>query len=131
MSALAGSSVEVGWSRALYQLSAKQGVDVVVDNVGATFNDSLRSLKRGGRLLTVGNTGGPIVEIDNRLMFGKHLTIIGSTMGPHADYVTVMQLVFKGTLNAVIDATYPLDRVHDAQRVLESGGHFGKIVLEI
>ena len=121
-----------GWSRALYQLTAKQGIDVVVDNVGAaTFKDSLRALKRGGRLLTVGNTGGPIVEIDNRFIFGKHLTIIGSTMGPHADYVTVMQLVFKGKLRAVIDATYPLDRVQDAHRLMEAGGHFGKIVLEL
>ncbi len=124
--------VEGGWSRALYQLTAKQGVDVVVDNVGAaTFNDSLHLLKRGGRLLTVGNTSGPVVEIDNRLVFGKHLTIIGSTMGPHTDYVTVMQLLFRGKLRAVIDATYPLDRAQDAHRLMERGEQFGKIVLEI
>jgi NADPH:quinone reductase-like Zn-dependent oxidoreductase len=124
--------VEGGWSRALYQLTAKQGVDVAVDNVGAaTFTDSLRSLKRGGRLLTVGNTTGAVLEIDNRYIFGKHLTIIGSTMGPHTDYVTAMQLVFKGKLNAVIDSTYPLERVQDAQRLIESGDHFGKVVLEI
>jgi NADPH:quinone reductase-like Zn-dependent oxidoreductase len=124
--------VEGGWSRALYQITAKQGVDVVVDNVGAaTFKDSLRSLKRGGRLLTVGNTSGPMVEIDNRLMFARHLTIIGSTMGPHKDYVTVMQLIFRGKLHAVIDSTYPLKRAQDAHQLMESGGHFGKIVLEI
>jgi NADPH:quinone reductase-like Zn-dependent oxidoreductase len=124
--------IEGGWSSVLYQLTAKQGVDVVVDNVGAdTFNDSLRALKRGGRLLTVGNTSGPVVQIDNRLMFGKHLSIIGSTMGPHADYVAVMQLLFKGKLRAVIDAVYPLDQVQAAHRLMESGRHFGKIVLEI
>ncbi len=67
--------IEGGWSRAVFQLTAKRGVDVVVDNVGAaTFNDSLRSAARGGRILTVGNTSGPKVEIDNRLMFGKHLS---------------------------------------------------------
>ncbi len=124
--------VDGGWSRAIYQLTAKRGVDVVVDNVGAaTMNDSLRSTARGGRLLTVGNTAGAMIEIDNRLIFGKHLTIIGSTMGPHEDYVTVMRLLFKGQLRAVIDATYPLERAQDAHRLMEAGGHFGKIVLEI
>lgn len=126
------SDVAGGWSRAVYQLTAKRGVDVVVDNVGApTFNDSLRALARGGRLLTVGNTGGAALSIDNRLIFGKHLTIIGSTMGPREDYVTVMRLVFRGVLRPVIGATLPLQQAADAQRMLEAGTVFGKVVLEI
>ncbi len=124
--------VEGGWSRAIYQLTAKRGVDVVVDNVGAaSFMDSLRSAARGGRILTVGNTSGPTFEIDNRYIFSKHLSIIGSTMGPHEDYVAVMHQLFKGKLHAVIDATYPLEQVQEAHRALESGAHFGKIVLEM
>ncbi|NLX08962.1 MAG: zinc-binding dehydrogenase [Chloroflexi bacterium] len=124
--------VEGGWSRAIYQMIGKRGVDVVVDNVGAaTLNDSLRTAARGGRILTVGNTTGPKVEIDNRLMFGKHLSLIGSTMGPHQDYVTVMNLLFEGKLQAVIGATLPLDEVQEAHRLLESGDVFGKIVLEV
>lgn len=124
--------VEGGWSRAVYQLTAKRGVDVVVDNVGApTVNDSLRALARGGRMVTVGNTGGSKVEIDNRLMFGKHLSILGSTMGPHRDFVAVMWLLFKGKLSAVIDATYPLDEVRAAMARMESGDLFGKVVLEL
>lgn len=121
-----------GWSRAVYQLTAKRGVDVVVDNVGAaTLTDSLRAAARGGRILTVGNTSGAAVEIDNRLIFGKHLSLIGSTMGPHQDYVTVMNLVFKGKLKAVIGATYPLEQVREAHRALEAGDVFGKIVLAV
>jgi NADPH:quinone reductase-like Zn-dependent oxidoreductase len=124
--------VEGGWSRAIYQLTARRGVDVVVDNVGAaTFMESMRAAARGGRILTVGNTSGPVFEIDNRFMFSKHLSIIGSTMGPHEDYVTVMQLLFKGRLKAVIGARYPLEQVQDAHRALESGEHFGKIVLDM
>jgi NADPH:quinone reductase-like Zn-dependent oxidoreductase len=124
--------VEGGWSRMVYQLTAKRGVDVVVDNVGAaTFHDSLRAAGRGGRILTVGNTAGPKFEIDARLVWDKHLTIIGSTMGPHQDYVTVMNLLFKGRLKAVIDATYPLERVQDAMRALEAGQVFGKVVLDV
>jgi NADPH:quinone reductase-like Zn-dependent oxidoreductase len=124
--------VEGGWSRAIYQLTAKRGGDVVVDNVGAaTFMDSLRTAARGGRILTVGNTSGATFEFDNRYVFSKHLSIIGSTMGPHADYVTVMRLLFKGKLHAVIDTVYPLEQVQDAHRALESGAHFGKIVLKL
>lgn len=123
--------IEGGWSRAVYQLTAKRGVDVVVDNVGAaTLNDSLRSAARGGRILTVGNTSGPKAEIDNRLIFGKHLSLIGSTMGPHQDYVTAMSLIFQGKLKAVIGATYPIEQVAEAERALEEGKVFGKVVLE-
>ncbi len=124
--------IDGGWSRAVYQLTAKRGADVVVDNVGAaTFGDSMRAAARSGRILTVGNTSGPTFEIDNRLIFSKHLSIVGSTMGPHADYITAMQQLFKGKLKAVIDRTFPLDQVQDAHRALESGDHFGKIVLDV
>ena len=121
---------EEDWGKAVYRLTARQGVDIVVDNVGApTFNSSLRSLKKGGRLLTVGNTGGAKFEIDNRLVFGKHLTIIGSTMGTHTDFATVMKLVFEGRLRPVIDTIYPLAEARTALRRLEGGEVTGKLLL--
>lgn len=118
------------WSRAIYKLTNKQGVDVVVDNVGeATFQSSLRALARGGRLLTVGNTSGPMVQIDNRLMFGKHLSIIGSTMGSQQDYEEVMGLVFDGRLTPVIDSVRPLEEGLDALKTLQDGDVMGKLIL--
>ncbi len=120
------------WAKTLYKLSDKQGFDVVVDNVGqATFNDSIRSTKIGGRLLVVGNTSGPMVEIDLRQVFFRHLSIIGSTMGPHQDYVKVMNLVFAGKLKPVIGAAYPLEEAQQAQAALENFDVFGKVVLEL
>ena len=74
-------------------------MDVIVDNVGTTFPMSFRAAKKGGRILTVGNTGGAKFEIDNRYIFGKHLSIIGSTMGTQNDFKTVMDLVFRKKLN--------------------------------
>lgn len=113
-------------------MTNKRGVDVVVDNVGAaTFQKSLRALRRGGRLLTVGNSSGPRFEIDNRYLFGKHLTIIGSTMGTTLDYERVMGLVFKGRLRPVIDTVYPLDQGSIALRRLQDGDVIGKLVLRI
>ncbi|MCB9006506.1 MAG: zinc-binding dehydrogenase [Ardenticatenaceae bacterium] len=61
---------EEDWGKAIFKATNRRGVDIVVDNVGAaTFHTSLRALKKGGRLLTVGNTSGPKFELDNRLIF--------------------------------------------------------------
>ncbi len=123
---------EENWSKAVFKATNRMGVDVVVDNVGAaTFASSLRALKRGGRLLTVGNTSGPKFELDNRFIFGKHLSIIGSTMGTSADYETVMGLIFDGRLHPVIDAIYPLAQGKTALRRLAEGNVSGKLLLEI
>jgi len=124
-------SKEEDWSKTVYLLSGKQGVDVVVDNVGATFPLSFRTAKRGGRILTVGNTGGPKFEIDNRYIFGKHLSILGSTMGTDRDFSTVMDLVFSGKLNPVMDRSFPLWEAKAAHERLEHGEQLGKITLEI
>ena len=118
------------WSRAVYKLTGRRGVDVVVDNVGAaTYQLSLRALCRGGRLLTVGNTSGPRFEFDNRLMFGKHLSIIGSTMGPHSAYEKVMGLLFAGRLQPVIDTVYPLAEGLAALARLQAGQVTVKLLL--
>lgn len=122
---------EGDWGRALYAATGRRGVDVAVDNVGAaTYHLSLRSLKKGGRLLTVGNSSGPRFELDNRLLFAKHLTIIGSTMGAQRDYETVVGLLFDGRLRAVVDTVYPLAEGVEALRRMERGDVVGKLVLE-
>ncbi len=121
---------EENWGKAVFKATNRQGVDVVVDNVGAaTYAQSLRSLKKGGRLLTVGNTSGPKFEIDNRLLFAKHLSIIGSTMGSIRDYEQVMRLLFNGRLQPVIDSTFPLRDGVRALQKLQTGDVTGKVVL--
>ncbi len=124
-------SKEENWSRTVYELTARSGVDVIVDNVGITFPLSFRAAARGGRILTVGNTGGPKFEIDNRYIFNKHLSILGSTMGTHADFVTVMGLIFDGKLTPPVGDVFPLSQAGAAQECLENGRQMGKIVLEI
>ncbi|OGO48328.1 MAG: hypothetical protein A2W37_08245 [Chloroflexi bacterium RBG_16_63_12] len=120
------------WGRKVYQLTNKRGVDVVVDNVGAaTMMTSLRCARKGGRILTVGNTAGAKFEFDNRYMFGKHLSLIGSTMSTRADFAAVMGLVFAGKLKPVIDAAFPLSDIRAAHERLERGEVFGKIVLTL
>ena len=119
------------WSKAVFLATHKRGVDAVVDNVGVTFMQSLRALRKGGRLLTVGNSAGPKVEIDNRYMFAKHLSIIGSTMSTLEDFKEVMHLIVAGKLNPIIDKTYPLPDAALAQERLWKNENFGKITLDI
>jgi NADPH:quinone reductase-like Zn-dependent oxidoreductase len=124
-------SQEPDWSRTVYFLTGKRGVDLVVDNVGETFPLSFRAARRGGRILTVGNTAGPKVEIDNRYLFGKHLSLIGSSMGTIGEFRTVMDLVFAGKLKPVLDQTFPLQEARAAQERLARGEQMGKITLAI
>lgn len=124
-------SKEEDWSKTVFMATAKQGVDVVIDNVGTTFPLSLRALKKGGRLLTVGNSGAPQFEIDNRFIFAKHLSIIGSTMSTLEDFSEVMDLVTTGKLKPVLDKTFSLKDAAAAQERLWRGDNFGKITLNI
>ncbi|MEW6286088.1 MAG: zinc-binding dehydrogenase [Chloroflexota bacterium] len=124
-------SQEEDWSKAVYLATNKRGVDVVVDNVGTTFMQSLRTLRKGGRLLTVGNSGGPKFEIDNRYLFAKHLSLLGSTMSTLDEFRQVMDLVTAGKLQPVMDSTFPLKDAARAQERLERNENFGKITLDI
>ncbi|MEJ5357235.1 MAG: zinc-binding dehydrogenase [Desulfobacterales bacterium] len=118
------------WVREVLARTGKRGVDVVVDNVGrATLASSLKAVARGGRVVIVGNTSGPLTEIDLRFLFAKQVSLIGSTMGSHEDFRVVTGLLWAGKLRPVIDRTFPLREGVAAYRRLEEGRHFGKIVL--
>jgi NADPH:quinone reductase-like Zn-dependent oxidoreductase len=119
------------WSKTIYSMTDKRGVNVVVDNVGTTFPSSFRAAAKGGRILTVGNSGGAKFEIDNRQIFGRHLSIIGSSMGTRADFASVMDLIFGGKLKPVLDHDFPLEDARAAQERLEMGEQLGKITLSI
>jgi NADPH:quinone reductase-like Zn-dependent oxidoreductase len=125
-------SQDENWGKAVYEATGRKGVDVVVDNViSGTLMPGLRAAAKGGRVLTVGNTAGPKVEIDNRFIFLKHLSILGSTMGTRADFAAVMTLVFAGKLKPVLDRSYPLAEARQAQERLAAGEQLGKITLVI
>ena len=120
------------WESAVYEKTAKRGVDVVLENVGAqTWKQSLRSLRKGGRLVTCGATTGPIAETDIRIVFWKQIHIIGSTMANRREFNDVMRLFFAGRLKAIVDEIVPLKDGAAAQRRLAEGRQFGKIVLTV
>ncbi len=123
---------EPQWSRAIYQLTNRRGVDVVVDNVGAaTLGQSMRACRSGGRILIVGGTSGYEYALNLAQLFARHISLIGSTMGPHRDYVAFMLQVFAGNIKAVVGARLPLSEARQAQQMLEKNAVFGKVVLEV
>ena len=120
------------WARRVFELTGRRGVDLVVENVGqATWKHSLRSLRKGGRLVTCGATTGPIGETDLRIVFWNQLHIIGSTMANRREFNEVMALLFAGRLRAIVDEVVPLAEGAAAQRRLAEGRQFGKIVLRV
>jgi NADPH:quinone reductase-like Zn-dependent oxidoreductase len=118
------------WARLVFEATGKRGVDVVIENVGAaTWKDSIRSLKGGGRLVTCGATSGPIGETLIPLVFWKQVHLIGSTMGNRKEFHDVMGQFFAGRLRAIVDEVVPLKDGAAAQQRLAAGRQFGKIVL--
>ncbi|MFZ4810580.1 MAG: zinc-binding dehydrogenase [Ilumatobacteraceae bacterium] len=104
--------------------------DVVVESVGpATWEQSVRSLRPGGRLVVCGGTSGPKVEVDLPRLFFKQFEIIGSTMGSYEEFVEVTRLVDHGVA-VHVDRTYPIGQYPDALERLANGEQLGKIVLE-
>ncbi|MFN2572068.1 MAG: zinc-binding dehydrogenase [Gemmatimonadales bacterium] len=113
-------------------LTDKRGVDVVIENVGAaTWDDSLRCLRRGGRLVTCGATSGPQVGLDLRRMFWHHWTLMGSTMGNAAEYAEIVRRLGQGELRPVVDRVFPLARAREGYERLSRGEQLGKVVIEI
>jgi NADPH:quinone reductase-like Zn-dependent oxidoreductase len=118
------------WAKHVFEATGKRGVDVVIENVGAaTWKDSIRSLKGGGRLVTCGSTSGPVGETLIPLVFWKQVHIIGSTMANRREFHDVMGQFFAGRLRAIVDEVVPLKDGAAAQQRLADGKQFGKIVL--
>jgi NADPH:quinone reductase-like Zn-dependent oxidoreductase len=107
-----------------------EGVDIVVEHVGkATWDESVRSLKAGGTLVTCGATTGPKVDLDLRFLFSRQLSLLGSYMGTLSELHEVLNHVFSGRLKPVIDHVFPLSEIRAAHEYLEKSEMFGKIVL--
>lgn len=117
-------------SEEVRKITSKQGVDIVLEHVGpATWDESVRSLKPGGALVTCGATTGPQVGIDLRFLFSRQLSLLGSYMGTMGELHEVLKHVFSGKLKPVVDRTFPLSEARAAHEYMEKSQMFGKIVL--
>lgn len=113
-------------------LTGGRGVDVVFEHVGpAVLDKAIKSLRRGGILVTCGATTGPKAEIDLRYLFSRELRLHGSEMGNAAEFARIVDLVSAGKLKPVVDSVFPLAEARQAQEYLEAKKQFGKVVLKV
>ena len=109
----------------------KRGVDIVLDHVGTdTWSTSVRSLCKGGKLVTCGATTGYTAEIDLRVLFFKQLNLLGSTMGTMDEMREAWAAVTKGLIHPVLDRVMPMSQLAEAHALLESRSVSGKVVVE-
>ncbi len=109
-----------------------RGADVVVDSVGeATWTNSFRALRRGGRLVICGATTGPAVSLDLRRLFWHQWDILGSTMGNRREFAEIVRLLHEGKLWPVVDSVVPLADGVAAYRRMQRGEQTGKLVIEV
>ncbi len=113
-------------------LTGKRGVDIVVDHVGEqTWQESLRSLAKGGRVVTCGGTSGPKLVTDARPLFWHQYSLLGSTMGNDAEYGEIVRRLGGGQLRPLVDRVFPLAEARAAYAYLERGEQMGKVVVTL
>jgi NADPH:quinone reductase-like Zn-dependent oxidoreductase len=117
-------------SEEVKKITNREGVDVVIEHVGsATWDESMKSLKPAGRLVTCGATTGPNAAIELRFIYSRQLSILGSYMGTMGELYDVLGHVFAGRLKPVVDRTFPLKDLRVAHEHMGKSGMFGKIVV--
>jgi NADPH:quinone reductase len=134
---------DLDFAEEIKRLTAYQGVDVILDPVGAPYAErNIAALKRGGRLLMIAFLQGSVAaEFDLLPIMVKRLTVTGSTMRPRttAEKGAVAQglrervwpVLNAGRCAPVIETSFPLDQAADAHRLMEGRGHIGKIMLRV
>jgi len=118
-------------SKMLLEITNGRGVDFVFEHVGEeSWPSSLRSLKKGGKIIVCGSTSGPNVQLDLRHLYIKHQQIIGSTMGNRKDLQELSQLIDQGKLKPIISESLHFTEIKKAHEILEQNKQMGKIVIK-
>jgi len=113
-------------------LSQTGGVDVFADVVGgAGFTSLFGTIKPGGQYTTAGAIGGPIVDLDLRTLYLNDITMHGATVLPQVVFSNLVGYIERGEINPVVAATYPLERLKEAQAEFVKRDRFGTFVIEI
>jgi NADPH:quinone reductase-like Zn-dependent oxidoreductase len=118
------------WPREVRRLTGKRGVDVVFEHTGAeTWQGSIASLGKNGRLVTCGATSGFDARTDLRQVFYRHVSLLGSFMGSKAELLAAMKFIERGAIRAVVDRALPLREARRAHELMQDRAQFGKLVL--
>ena len=123
---------EQDFVRECRQLTDRRGADIVLDHVGGeVLSKSILATAWGGRIVSVGATGGAMAQIDLRQIFFRQIELLGSTLGSKGDLLAALPLIARGKIRPVVDRVLPLWQAAQAHQLLEERRAFGKIVLEV
>lgn len=118
--------------KSVMSFTSGRGVDLVIENIGeAVWGAAMKSLVRGGRLVTCGATSGDQPPADLRRLFIRQLQIIGSTLGNHHELQDLLAFYTKHKIRPVVDRTFKMEKIHDAFDILSRAEQFGKIALDL
>ena len=106
-------------------------VDLVFDSVGSTWQQSLDAVRPGGRVVVFGGTGGTEVTLQVRPFYFRQQSLYGTQLGSPRDFEGLLRMLEEAAWKPVLDSVRPLAEAEAALARLESGEHFGKLVLEI
>jgi NADPH:quinone reductase-like Zn-dependent oxidoreductase len=120
------------WDVEVQRVTNDEGVDVVVDGVGAaTFAKSLDVLRPGGRLVTFGTTSGAMTELEIRKLYHKQLAVLGTTLGSPQEFTRMLRALVASGIRPVVDRVFPLCEAAQAHQYMEQQHQFGKVVVKI
>ena len=118
------------WGRKARELTGGRGVDVVVEVGGEnTLAQSLEAARVGGSIVIIGVLGGFSSPLFMPALFGKNLRLIGISVGSRAQFDEMAKAIAGWKLKPVVERTFPFDKVPEALKLMEAGGHFGKIAV--
>lgn len=119
------------FSKRVRELTGGKGVDLVFDVVGAdVWEQSMLSLKPGGRLVITGVTSGARTSMDLSILQGRPLHLMGSGGRSRRSFLDMMKMVQQGELHGIVGRVFPLEEAAEAHRTMEARDFFGKLVLE-
>jgi NADPH:quinone reductase-like Zn-dependent oxidoreductase len=125
------SYLEPDWPEQLRRL-AGGGLDAAVDSFGGpAWEGALRALRRGGTLVSFGDTSGDETTITTAVVYWEWRRVLGTSMGSPRDYRALLAHVEEASWRPMIDSVFPLDQLDSAARRLTSSERFGKVVLSI
>ena len=116
------------WPAAVQELGA---VDLALDSVGSTWQQCLDVVRPGGRVVVFGGTGGTEVTLQVRPFYFKQQSLHGTQLGSPRDFEALLRMLAEASWRPVLDSVRPLAEAEAALDRMESGQHFGKLVLEI
>lgn len=120
------------WGDTVRQETGGRGVDLAVEVGGAgTFDQSVKALRFGGTMSLLGLLAGTQGPIDTRALFYKNLRVHGLYVGSVAMFENLVRALEASTIEPIIDRVFPFADARAAYEHLESGRHFGKVVIRV